>query len=83
MSGYIKVSSKGQITLPAEIRRILNLKQGSYLKIAEEGGVYTLVPVDKGIGDLKGSVQVDKRQDFKKARHQSMEELTNEKHSGD
>ncbi len=83
MFAYIKVSSKGQITLPAEVRRGLNLKPGSYLKLAEEDGVYTLVPVEKGIEDLKGSVNVNKRQNFKKARHQSMEDLANEKYSGD
>jgi AbrB family looped-hinge helix DNA binding protein len=43
MAGYAKVSSKGQITLSAEVRKRLNIEPGSYLCIVAEGEGYTLL----------------------------------------
>ena len=38
-----KITSKGQITLPINIRRNLNLKDGGKVAFIERGGVYTIV----------------------------------------
>ncbi|NCC85154.1 MAG: AbrB/MazE/SpoVT family DNA-binding domain-containing protein [Clostridia bacterium] len=35
-----KISTKGQVTLPIEVRRKLNLNEGDHLLIAEENGRY-------------------------------------------
>ena len=79
MANYAKVSSKGQITLPASIRRHLKVEPGMALEIVREGeGIY-ITAVRGDISNLKGTVQVDKTQDFKKIRKRVMEDLANEK----
>ncbi len=35
-----KISTKGQVTLPIEVRRKLNLNEGDHLLISEENGRY-------------------------------------------
>ncbi len=40
MAGYAKVSSKGQITLSAEVRKCLNIEPGS--------SIYALLRMKKG-----------------------------------
>jgi len=40
---YVKVSGKGQITLPAEIRKKLGLTSGSFLETIEEGKKFILM----------------------------------------
>jgi AbrB family looped-hinge helix DNA binding protein len=35
-----KISTKGQVTLPIEVRRKLNLNEGDHLLITEENGRY-------------------------------------------
>jgi AbrB family looped-hinge helix DNA binding protein len=79
MSGFAKVSSKGQITLPAGLRKKYSIKPGTYLRFFEEENAFRVVPVSQGIADLRGKVTVDGRQDFKKARQLSIEERINEK----
>jgi len=82
VSYYVKVSEKGQITLPAEVRKKLGIQSGSFVQIAEEEqGVYKIIPQEEGIRKLKGAVSVKGKQDFKNARNQAMEELANEKKS--
>ncbi|MDR1831634.1 MAG: AbrB/MazE/SpoVT family DNA-binding domain-containing protein [Fusobacteriaceae bacterium] len=49
-----KITSKGQITLPIEIRRKLNLKEGGKVAFIESDGGYTIVnPVLLAIKDLR------------------------------
>jgi len=83
MSHYVKVSGKGQITLPAEVRKKLNIGPGSFIQIAEEEGAYKIIPQKEGIRKLKGAVPVKSRQNFKNSRHQAMEELADEKKPSD
>ena len=33
----VKVTSKGQVTIPAEVRTSLGIGEGTYLQVAEEG----------------------------------------------
>ena len=82
MSHYVKVSGKGQVTLPVEVRKKLNIGPGSYIQINEEEGVYKIIPQEQGIRKWKGAVQVKGKQDFKNSRHKAMEELANEKNPG-
>ena len=46
MSGYSTVvTRKGQVTIPAEIRRSLGLKQGDRVRFVQENGRVTLEPI--------------------------------------
>lgn len=76
-----KISEKGQLTLPSEIRRKYNINKASYVRIIPlEDGV-KLVPVNQdGIASLKGVVKVDGEQDFKAIRYQVMEARCHEDH---
>ena len=41
---YVKVKTKGQVTIPAEFRRDLNLKEGDLLEVLVERGGIVLTP---------------------------------------
>ena len=42
MAAYSTVSSKGQVTIPIEVRRRLGLKEGDRVEFVEEDGVTAL-----------------------------------------
>ncbi len=44
----VKISSKGQVTIPAEIRKTLNLESGTYLEIRLSDAGIVLKPLKKG-----------------------------------
>ena len=49
-----KITSKGQITLPISIRRMLNLKDGDKVAFIETDGYYILVnPVSFAIDEVR------------------------------
>ena len=49
-----KITSKGQITLPIAIRRILNLKDGDKVAFIEKNGQYILVnPVSLAVDNVR------------------------------
>jgi AbrB family looped-hinge helix DNA binding protein len=51
------VTSKGQITIPAEVRKKLGLKAGDRVRFIEgENGEYVLRPKTGSIMDLEGCV---------------------------
>lgn len=76
-----KISEKGQLTLPSEIRRKYNLGKASYVRIIPlEDGV-KLVPVNQGgIASLKGVIPVTGKQDFEDIRTQVREARNRENH---
>jgi AbrB family looped-hinge helix DNA binding protein len=43
----VKMSRKGQVVIPAEIRRKLNIKQGEMVFVEEESGVIKIKPKTK------------------------------------
>ena len=54
-----KISSKGWIVIPAELRKKYRLESGGYIKVIDYGGVLGLVPalkdpIEEGMGILKG-----------------------------
>jgi len=52
------VTSKGQITIPAEVRRSLGLKAGSRVDFVRAGeGVYEFVPAVDSVTSLKGFIR--------------------------
>lgn len=51
------LTSKGQITLPIDIRRALRLESGDGVTFEPAGeGAYVMRPASKGLGRLKGVV---------------------------
>ena len=51
-----KITSKGQITLPISIRRILNLKDGDKVAFIEENGQFIIVnPVSLAIDNARNA----------------------------
>ena len=49
------ISSKGQITIPAEVRLALHVDVGDHVKFVEVGpGRYEVVAVTRPVTDLKG-----------------------------
>ena len=52
------VTSKGQITIPIEVRRALKLKSGSRIDFVPlANGSYELAPATGSIKDLKGFIK--------------------------
>ncbi|MHA1582348.1 MAG: AbrB/MazE/SpoVT family DNA-binding domain-containing protein [Candidatus Baldrarchaeia archaeon] len=49
-----KISSKGQITIPKEIRELLRLKPGDRVKIEVKGDFAILTPLKKPSESMKG-----------------------------
>ena len=76
-----KISKKGQLTLPSEIRKKYNIAEKSYVRIIQlEDGV-KLVPTNQnGIASLQGIIKVDGEQDFKGIRQRTMEAHGHENH---
>ncbi len=83
MSEIVKVSSKGQVTLPVGLRKRLNIKPGTYLRLIETDHDFRVTIAPQGIISLLGKVPVNGAQDFKKARDVTMEERINEKRTRD
>ena len=53
-----KLSSKGWLVIPAELRKKYNLESGQYVRVIDYGGVLALVPqlkdpIEEGMGALK------------------------------
>lgn len=76
-----KISEKGQLTLPSEIRRKYSIGKASYVRIIPLEDGIKLVPVNQGgIASLKGVVKVDGEQDFTAIRNQVREARCREDH---
>ncbi len=83
MSKTAKISSKGQITLPASVRKRLNVKPGEYVRFVEDGEGVRILVAENGIEYLKGCVQVSEPQDFEQARRDALQERVYEKNKVD
>lgn len=77
MPDMVRVSSKGQITIPARLRKQFKVGPGTYLRFVEGENELRLIPAPQGIRSLRGSVPVNGVQDFKAARHAAMEARAN------
>lgn len=67
-----RVTSKGQVTIPIEVRKALNIEEGDSLEfVREESGSYAVQPVKrKSLRDVIGVLQTDKEipEDFEEIR---------------
>jgi AbrB family looped-hinge helix DNA binding protein len=53
-----KISSKGWLVIPADLRKKYNLESGQYIRVVDYGGVLSLVPelkdpIEEGMGSLR------------------------------
>ena len=64
----VRVNPKGQITLPREIRRKLNIKAGDQMAVILDGEQIVFRPFTKTLLDMRGSIRVKGPQDFDKIR---------------
>ena len=62
------LTQKGQITIPAFIRKILDLKPFDKFVFSVELGKVVAKPIKGDMMDLYGSIKSDKKMDFKKIR---------------
>lgn len=51
---YSTVTSKGQTTIPSEIREIMSLTPGDRLEFISNGKYITIIPINKSLTTLKG-----------------------------
>ena len=70
----VRVSNKGQITIPSQIRRKTGIKEGDRLALELEGEHIVLRPFTQTLLDLRGTVKVSNEQDFDAIRKQVVEE---------
>ena len=74
-----KISEKGQLTLPVDVRKKLNIASGSYVRIVLSDEEIRLIPETKSLSSLRGIVKVTGEQDFAAIRHQTMQEVIHDK----
>ena len=54
MCAFTTLTSKGQLTIPKEVRDALNLKPGTRFYVSERNGQVVAVPKNKKLADLVG-----------------------------
>ncbi len=64
MTKEVLVTRRGQTTIPKEIRRKLEIREGSRLKVETSGGkvIFTKIP---SVFDLAGSSRLSREQAFR------------------
>lgn len=64
------VTSKGQITIPAQVRNALGLEAGDRVEFVEQGkGLFAIVAATRSVQELKGRFQ------GKRSKPESIEEM--------
>ncbi len=64
------IGRRGQMTVPREIRRSLNLREGDRVAFIRRGDEVVLQPLTNTLLDLRGSVPVTEAQDLEAIRNQ-------------
>jgi AbrB family looped-hinge helix DNA binding protein len=77
MSIVTKISDKGQLVIPKEIRKRVDLKKGDSVTISEEDGVI-MIKKTKTLFDMIKTVKVSKNFDKKKSIEDNAEEKNEE-----
>jgi AbrB family looped-hinge helix DNA binding protein len=68
------VGRRGQLTVPREIRRWLNLQKGDRIAFLRRGDEVVLQPLKDTLLDLRGTVPVEESQDFAAIRDQVIQD---------
>ncbi len=74
MTMITKIGRRGQMVIPASIRRRLNLREGDSVAFVQRGDQIVLLPLNATLLDLRGSVPVSGPQDLDAIRRQVIEE---------
>lgn len=72
------ITTKGQITIPKEIREALHLSQNDKVAIVAEEGVAIIKPIRGNILDIGASIKLSAKEkpiDFKKARKETLRKI--------
>ena len=77
----VRVNPKGQVTLPREIRRKLNIQTGDQMAVILDGEQIVIKPITHTLLDLRGRVRVSGKQDFDAIRQQAMKKRTQKRES--
>jgi antitoxin PrlF len=72
---FATLTSKGQITLPADMRRLLKLEAGDRVLFVEEDGAWRLIPANSPVTALKGIIP-------RPAKPVSLEDIEDATHEG-
>jgi AbrB family looped-hinge helix DNA binding protein len=78
------LTSKGQITIPKEIRDALHLTEYDKVAIVAEEGVAVIKPIRGNILDIGASIKISEKEkpiDFKKVRKETIQKIA--RHSAD
>ncbi len=82
MTKVIKVTSKGQVTLPADIREKLDIDKDSYLSVDSIGDYVILKKVGLKLKEISDSINKEAeyitKKDIEKAIEESREEVWTE-----
>jgi len=70
MTAVTKVGRRGQMVVPASIRRRLNLQEGNRVAFVQRGNDIMFQPLNASLLSLRGSVRVSSPQDLEAIRHQ-------------
>ena len=75
----VAISAKGQVTIPKEVRRAMNLKSADRVIIVLDGEQAVLKPIRGNLLDIGGSISIpdgDKPIDFQRVRESVKRKLT-------
>lgn len=65
-----KVGRRGQITLPREVRRALDVQEGDHIAFVRRRHEFSVQPLNRTLLELRGSIAVSGPQDFDGIRDQ-------------
>ena len=74
----VAISAKGQVTIPKEVRRAMNLKSADRVIIVMEGDQAVIKPIRGTLMDIGGSIAIpeaEKPIDFKQVRESVRKKL--------
>lgn len=80
MLGYSIVNSKGQVTIPADIRKKLGIKPGQTMAINKDADMVIIKPAG-GYESLQGIIKSTKKPNPKKMRENFEKYLGTRKHA--
>ncbi len=69
-----KVGRRGQITIPQEVRRWLNVDEQDRVAFVRLGNTVVLLPLTRTLLDMRGSIPVEGPQNFDSVRQQILSE---------
>ncbi len=65
-----KVGQRGQMTLPREVRKALDVQEGDHIAFVRRCHEFSVQPLNQSLLDLRGSVPVSGPQNFHAIRDQ-------------